>query len=122
MGQNRLHYFRIQKTRQYLRFKFWKFNVYFTLHPLSVRQGGVERSYRKKKRNRLKERLILERGCCEHCGKPLVWDTASVHHIIPRCVDPSREFDITNLQLMCHECHMRIHQIEQLRTMIRQES
>ncbi len=110
------HYiFRIQRTRQYLRFKFWKFNIYLTLRPLSVRQNGLERGNLKKKRYKMKERLLNERGFCQHCGKPLDWENASVHHIIPKSVDRSKEFDPSNLMLLCNECHTRHHQIEQLK-------
>lgn len=115
MEKNPLRFFRIQKTDRYLRIKIGILNIYFSLHPLSTRKKNSDTGGGKVKRKKLKRRLLDEIGFCQHCGKPLTWDIASVHHIVPKSVDPSREFDFSNLQLLCTECHTRIHQIEQLK-------
>lgn len=40
---------------------------------------------------------------CNQCGKS--FKEIEVDHIIKRSVDPSRIYDETNLQLLCHDCH-----------------
>lgn len=109
------HFFRIQKTDRYLRFKFGQFNIYFSWHPLRTRQ---DRRGESAKRKELKQTLLDEIGHCQHCGKELDWSGASIHHIVPRSIDPTREYDKSNLQLLCKECHVRLHQIEQLEAKI----
>lgn len=111
---NPLHYFRIQKTDRYLRVKIGLLNIYFSWHPLSTRQKNTDTGGRKNKRKAIKRKLLDELGFCQHCGKLLDWNTASVHHIVPRSVDPAREFDRGNLMLLCADCHTQIHRIEQL--------
>lgn len=108
------HFFRIQKTDRYLRFKFGQLNIYVSWHPLSTRQKNTDSGTRKHKRKALKQTLLDEIGHCQHCGKELDWRGASIHHIVPRSIDPTREYDRSNLQLLCKECHVRLHQIEQL--------
>ena len=41
-------------------------------------------------------------ACCG-CGTA----GSLVDHIVPLNVDPSRAFDLTNLQTLCHSCHTR---------------
>lgn len=114
MKNNPLQFFRIQRTDRYLRVKIGLLNIYFSWHPLSTRQNK-DTGWRKNNRKKLKRRLLDEIGYCQHCGKPLDWGGASVHHIVPRSVDPTKEYDMSNLQLLCNDCHVRLHQIEQLK-------
>lgn len=114
MGKNPLHFFRIQKTDRYLRIKIGLLNIYFSWHPLSTRQKNTDTGGRKNIRKAIKRRLLRERGFCQHCGRPLTWETASIHHVVPKSVDPTKEFDESNLMLLCADCHVRIHRIEQL--------
>lgn len=109
-----LHFFRIQKTDHYVRFKFGQLNIYFSWKPLRTRLQNRDIGTAKNKRKALKRKLLNRGGYCEICGKPLVWETASVHHIVPYSQDPSKEFDINNLQLLCCDCHVRVHQIADL--------
>ena len=43
---------------------------------------------------------------CEYCGKQ---EKIEAHHIVPKCVNPELEFDLTNGIALCHECHVRAH-------------
>ena len=50
------------------------------------------------------------RGLCERClAKGIVREGREVHHIIPIDVDWNRRLDITNLELLCGECHNQGH-------------
>ena len=42
---------------------------------------------------------------CQRCGKI----GEQIHHIIPLSKDISRAYDLTNLMLVCQECHSYIH-------------
>lgn len=46
-------------------------------------------------------------GCCTLCGARAC-DGVSLHvdHITPRSVDPSKELDINNLQILCQDCNV----------------
>lgn len=116
MEKNPLHFFKVQKTDRYVRLKIGLFNIYFSWRPLRTRQQNRDTGANKSRRKRLKHKLLEQNGggVCAICGKPLVWETASVHHIVPYSQCPEREFDITNLQLLCCDCHVRLHQIEAL--------
>lgn len=116
MEKNPLHFFGIYKTDRYVRLKIGQLNVYFSWKPLRTRQNNTDRNGRKVKRKALKRKLLEQNGggYCEICGTPLVWETASIHHRVPISQDPSKEFDINNLQLLCCDCHIRLHQIEAL--------
>jgi len=46
-------------------------------------------------------------GCCTLCGAKAS-DGVSLHvdHIVPRSVDPNKELDISNLQILCSDCNI----------------
>jgi hypothetical protein len=57
----------------------------------------------------LRYRLIRESdGKCNACGATAKSSGRPMHvdHIIPRSVDPSRELDYSNLQLLCEACNL----------------
>ena len=112
------HYFKVQRTERYLRLKLLNLNIYFSIGTLRTRKRGEYR----RQRTAIKRRLVAERKCCEHCGKPLDFGNASVHHVIPVSVDKSKQLDYDNLQLLCTECHARLHEIEQLRAKVERVS
>ena len=46
-------------------------------------------------------------GCCSLCGaRASDGVTLHVDHIVPRSVEPSREFDLGNLQILCDDCNI----------------
>ena len=68
------------------------------------RKGG--RSWRD-----LRQRKLALDPVCEDCDANDIIGVAAteVHHIVPVSVDPSREFDFSNLCSLCKECHNRRH-------------
>lgn len=50
-----------------------------------------------------------QNGLCKVCGKPLP-KPFDLHHIVPRHVDISKAFDISNVIAVCPTCHKQLHQ------------
>lgn len=49
-------------------------------------------------------------GLCEECAKKgIVRQGIEVHHIVPISVDWSKRLLLSNLILLCHECHDNEH-------------
>lgn len=48
----------------------------------------------------------LRKGLCERCGRFVHGREAHVHHIVPITVDESLKLELTNLKLLCSECHV----------------
>ncbi len=46
---------------------------------------------------------------CEICGKEMWITHLTIHHLIPLRVAPERAMDLSNMTLICHECHNKIH-------------
>jgi len=64
------------------------------------RDGGVQEALRK-------EALARAGNACERCGAT---DNLKVHHIQPVKSAPMLSEDIDNLMVLCHTCHMLVHQ------------
>lgn len=47
-------------------------------------------------------------GKCALCGNPLP-ESFDLHHIVPRHIDPSKAFDINNVEPLCPNCHKQKH-------------
>jgi 5-methylcytosine-specific restriction endonuclease McrA len=67
----------------------------------TYRMGGNARKHRKKK-------LFMLWGYkgkapCYWCLKVLIWETATIEHMMPRALDGSH--DMINLRLACKECN-----------------
>ena len=46
-------------------------------------------------------------GCCTLCGaRSSDGVTLHVDHIVPRSIDPRKEFDLDNLQILCDDCNI----------------
>lgn len=48
-------------------------------------------------------------GVCEICGRPLDFDDAEIHHILPFSEFPQYGTNPANLEVACDECHRAIH-------------
>ena len=64
--------------------------------------GGTPRS---PKWQSVRNEFIKTHNKCVCCGSK---KKLQVHHILPFCVDPSRELDPANLVTMCSRCHLLI--------------
>jgi hypothetical protein len=66
------------------------------------RFGGTPRS---PKWQSVRNEFIKTHDECVCCGSK---NKLQVHHILPFCVDPSKELDPDNLATMCSRCHLLI--------------
>ena len=63
-----------------------------------------------KKLQRIKREKWLENdGRCEECGNRFRIEEMELHHIVPLSKNPLLVTAISNLQLVCPECHARLH-------------
>lgn len=54
--------------------------------------------------------LIRDHYLCQECKRRgLVVKGNTVHHIIERKIDPSKEYDLDNLETVCPACHNKVH-------------
>lgn len=89
---------------------FGKWRIYIT-HNIFLRR----RSRRDKRRDVFEQKslrhAVYERsqGICECCGKPVSLKDGQMHHILP--VQAFKELccDMNNTQLLCYDCHKRVH-------------
>ena len=49
---------------------------------------------------------------CQLCGQDYRTENLEIHHLIPRCLKPEWSYYIPNMVLICHECHMKCHNIQ----------
>lgn len=76
------------------------------------KSGSKQKQWRKLRDSYLKEHMSEygEWWRCDTthgfgCGR--LTSSPEVDHIIKRSVDPKRLLDKTNLQILCHECHLK---------------
>lgn len=67
-------------------------------------------------KNRRKLRIIKRKlykesgGCCQECGAEFEMSGLEIHHIIPVIERPDLMGDLGNMELLCHDCHVQVHQ------------
>ena len=70
--------------------------------------AGAERPnepfYHTIKWRKLRARILLQVGACVICGAT---EGLQVHHIVPPKGDPDLFFNLDNLTVLCHQCHVR---------------
>jgi len=70
-------------------------------HTVDRRRGRAQRSHQWRV---LSARIRKQQPWCEHCHAT---EHLQVDHIVPVSVDPSREYDVSNLRVLCRPCHGR---------------
>lgn len=58
---------------------------------------------RKGRKQRIRERFLIESGCCKYCGKQLSKDEATLDHVQPQARGGTNAKD--NLVLACFHCN-----------------
>lgn len=98
----------LQKVHEGFMLKLWKLHIYVVGHAMKQRK----RSERERRRNKLRvirlEKLHQGQGC-ELCGRYLTKETSELHHIKPVALYPQLRYVPDNLMLLCHECHVGLH-------------
>lgn len=65
---------------------------------------------RRKKINRIKKRLYKDQnGECAHCGTRFPIEELEAHHIKPMAQFPRLVTRQSNIELLCHNCHLSLH-------------
>ena len=86
-------------------------NIYVTTGRMKRRnkRDDIYRNNRKKLL-RIKHHLWKQnRGRCMECGREFDEEEMELHHIVPMCERPDLVTALTNLHLVCRECHNRLH-------------
>ena len=66
--------------------------------------GAIKVAPKKRKPNR-KNIFIRDKGCCQYCNKKLLYDVATVDHVVPRSKGGKGTWD--NLVLCCGPCNVK---------------
>ena len=75
------------------------------VYDTNIRDKRSTRFHHSKEWKRLRDlKMGAEHGLCELCGEP----ATEVHHIVSIRDDWSKRLVYSNLQALCHSCHMRI--------------
>jgi len=53
----------------------------------------------------LRNKWLRSFPVCAHCGRP----GEEVHHVIPRAQRPDLMYDLSNLETVCKDCHVKVH-------------
>ena len=95
----------------YKRFSLFGVNIYvttFTMKRKSDARKAREKNIRKMKM--MKHHLYRRHGgCCMVCGRREDLMDMELHHVVPVSEDPSMVARESNLMLVCHDCHKKIH-------------
>ena len=88
--------------------------LYFTISNCRVKKRhccGYTRDNRQKDvMYKAKRRLFdQEQGRCPHCGRPMEFDAAETHHVLPYARFQELVSDERNMIVLCHDCHKEIH-------------
>lgn len=93
------------------RFRVLGFNVYVTTYTMTRKSEVQKARERNRRRLQLMKRKLYRRngGCCMVCGKKLSRRELEIHHVVPVSEDRSKVAKLSNLMIVCHECHVGIH-------------
>lgn len=96
-------------------FKSFKiFGLYFYVSSIRMRRRRtIDEELRHKNRELRKKKLLLYKeqdGCCCHCGKHFGTEGLEIHHLVGVRENPGLALCVKNMVLLCHECHVAVHQ------------
>lgn len=84
---------------------------YVSTRRLKRRQkyDAVIRNQHKKLQRIKREKWMANDGRCEECGQRFRIEDMQLHHIVPLSKNPALAVSISKLQLVCPDCHNRLH-------------
>lgn len=95
------------------RIKIFGFYLYISTCRLK-RRGSRDNLCRNRHKKLLRHRARLydrQGGCCAVCGRVLGENDFEIHHVIAVSDRPDLVAKLSNLRLLCHECHRRVHKM-----------
>lgn len=94
-----------------MKFKIGPIYFYITRYRMKRRgrNDDVSRNHRHKLLRLKHRRYKAHDGCCELCDKPFDEAQLEIHHVIPVCERPDLVVSKDNILIVCHQCHMFLH-------------
>ena len=97
--------------------RFRLFGLYFYVSSIRMKKRRTADERMRNLHNLLRKRKKVlyktQNGCCACCNKPFIIEALEIHHIVGISENPGLATNIKNLQLLCHECHVRLHKEKQ---------
>lgn len=90
------------------------FGLYFYVSSIRMkRRRTKDEKMRNHRKTLQKKKLLLYKqqdGCCEMCGRHFGTEALEIHHLVGISENPGLALVTSNLVLLCHECHVKVHQ------------
>ena len=99
----------------YKHIKIFGLHLYISTSRLK-RRGSRDRLCRNHREQLLRHRHVLynrQDGCCAECGRVFEEHSLELHHVIAVSKRPDLVGTLSNLRLLCHDCHLHLHQMVQ---------
>lgn len=101
-------YFMKKIMEIFKKFKIGHVYVYVSSRPMKRRCVNFTLT-KKHRRQLMKLKSRMYDGFCQECGRSFREDELEIHHIVPLSENPRLVVSQGNLQLVCPECHARLH-------------
>lgn len=89
------------------------FGLYFYVSSIRMkRRRTIDEKMRSQRKVLQKKKLLLYKqqdGCCEMCGRHFGTESLEIHHLVGVRENPGLALVFSNLVLLCHECHLKVH-------------
>jgi 5-methylcytosine-specific restriction endonuclease McrA len=89
------------------------FGLYFYVSSIRMkRRRTIDEKMRNQHKTLRKKKLLLYKqqdGCCEMCGRHFGTEALEIHHLVGVRENPGLALATSNLVLLCHECHVKVH-------------
>ena len=95
-------------------FKSFKlFGLYFYVSSIRMkRRRSIDEKLRNNHKALRKKKLLLYKaqgGCCAYCGGHFGTESLEIHHLAGVSENPGLALATSNMVLLCHECHLKVH-------------
>ena len=89
------------------------FGLYFYVSSIRMKpRRSIDEKMRNQRRVLQKKKLLLYKqqdGCCEMCGRHFGTEALEIHHLVGIKENPGLALVTSNMVLLCHECHVKVH-------------
>lgn len=95
-------------------FKIGRVHVYVSSGRMKRRRSVDEKMRNQRKILQRKKKLLysLQDGKCPMCDRHLAPEALEIHHVVGVSDAPGLSLKTSNLVLLCHACHVKVHQEE----------
>lgn len=89
------------------------FGLYFYVSSIRMkRRRTIDEKMRNHHKELRKKKLLLYKeqdGCCSNCGRHFGSEALEIHHLVGISENPGLALATSNMVLLCHECHVKVH-------------